>query len=84
MKVFKDFFALPTLDNEVDRQTAQVLRGVLFFFSVISLSYAILSSLADVQSWERYFTQGGILLAGMFLGMFFLRQIGRASCRERV
>lgn len=74
MKIFKDFFALPTLDNEVDRQTAQVLRGVLVFFSVISLSYAILSSLADVQSWERYFTQGGILLAGMFLGMFFLRR----------
>lgn len=74
MKILKNFFALPAMNNEVDRQTAQVLRGVLFFFSVISLSYAVLSSLADIQNWGRYFTQGGVLLAAMFLGMFFLRR----------
>jgi len=74
METLKNFFALPAMKNEVDRQVGQVLRGVLLFFSVISLAYAILSSLADVQNLGRYLAQGGILLVGMSLGMFFLRQ----------
>ncbi len=74
MKTLKNFFALPVTESESDRQIARVLRGVLIFFSVISLLYAILSSLADTQNWGRYFAQGGILLAGMFFGMFFLRR----------
>lgn len=34
MKILKNFFALPAMNNEVDRQTAQVLRGVLFFLAL--------------------------------------------------
>lgn len=74
MKTLKKFFALPAMESESDRKIAEVLRGVLMFFSAISLVYAILSSLADIQNWARYFMQGGILLTGMTLGMFFLRR----------
>lgn len=74
MKTLKDFFALPAIGSEVDQQVAQVLRGVLAFFGVISLLYIVLSSLADFQNWGRYLTQGGILLASMFLSTIFLRQ----------
>lgn len=74
MKTLKKFFALPAMESETDRKIAEVLRGVLMFFGAISLVYAVLSSLADIQNWARYFMQGGILLTGMTLGMFFLRR----------
>lgn len=74
MKAVENFFALPALQSEVDRQIAQVLRLVLGFFGVMSLLYALLSSLADFQNWDRYAAQGGFLLSGMFLGLFFLRK----------
>lgn len=74
MDSLKNFFALPAMDNEVDRQIAQVLRGVLVFFGGISLLYVALSSLTDFQRWGRYAAQGGILLSCMLLGLFFLRK----------
>lgn len=74
MDILKNIIELPRIEDEIDMQIARVLRGTLGFFGVASVAYVLASSLADFSNWGRYATQGGILLACMLLGLFYLHK----------
>ncbi|MDW8279483.1 MAG: hypothetical protein RMJ85_15820, partial [Anaerolineales bacterium] len=74
MKLLQNFFSLPPVQDEAERQTAQVLRMALLFFSILALLYGVFTTIFDLANWERYTLQTAVLFAGMMLAMFFLRR----------
>lgn len=74
MKAIKNTFALPPAENEAERQTLRVLQVILISFGFICLVYSILNTIADLQNWGRYVTQGGFLLCCMLLGLVYLHK----------
>lgn len=74
MKTIRKFLALPPMENEIERQTTQVLQVILISFGMISVVYSILSTIADFQNWGRYVGQGSFLFLGTFIGMIYIRK----------
>ncbi|CAG0960768.1 two-component system, OmpR family, sensor histidine kinase KdpD [Anaerolineales bacterium] len=74
MKAIRNILALPPMENEIERQTTQVLQVILIFFGFISLAYSILSTITDFQNWGRYVGQGGFLFLCMLLGLVYMHK----------
>lgn len=74
MDTIRKIFVLPPLENEYERQSAQVLQVILAFFGLASILYTVLNIVTDHPNWGRYIAQGLTLLAFMLGGLFYSRK----------